>query len=72
MVELYDQTIAEDAKDGEIPLNATHSGMEGQQSEQEKKEKALSDQNIRLLATNLLEKISSGTLDIVEGTDQLF
>ena len=53
MVELYDQTTAEDAKDGGIPLNATHSGMEREQSEQEKKEKALSDQNVRLLATNL-------------------
>jgi hypothetical protein len=72
MVELYDQTTAEDAKDGEIHSNASHSGMERQQSEQEKKEKALSDQNIRLLATNLLEKISSGTLDVVDGTDQLF
>ncbi len=72
MVELYDQTTAEDAKDGEIPSNATHLGMERQQSEQEKMEKALSDQNVRLLATNLLEKISSGTLDVVEGTDQLF
>jgi hypothetical protein len=69
---LEHQTTAEDATDGEIPSNATHPRMERQQSEQEKKEKALSDQNVRLLATNLLEKISSGTLDVVEGTDQPF
>jgi hypothetical protein len=47
-------------------------GQEKQPSEQEERDKAQSDDNVRLLATNLLERIASGTLDVVDGTGQLF
>ena len=76
MIELYDQTTTEDAQDEGISSSsthdATHSGQEKQPSKQEERAKAQSDDNVRLLATNLLERIASGTLDVVDGTGQLF
>jgi hypothetical protein len=70
-LELYDQATTEDAQDGGIS-DTTHLGQEKQPSEQEERAKARSDDNVRLLATNLLERIASGTLDVVDGTGKLF
>jgi hypothetical protein len=72
MLELYDQTTAKDAHDEGISGDATHLGQEKQSSGQEERAKAQSDDNVHFLATNLLERIASGTLDVVDGTGQLF
>jgi hypothetical protein len=71
MLELHDQTTTEDAQDEGISGDATQSGQVKQPSEQEERAKAQSDDNVRLIATNLLERIASGTLDVVDGTCQL-
>ena len=73
ILELYSEAVAEDEEDDREFNPSTSTRLQPDEtSKQEKRAKAQSDDNVCLLATNLLERIATGTLDVVHGTDQLF
>jgi hypothetical protein len=69
---IYSEAIVEDAEDEEDG-EEFHSATTRLQPDESGSELVnQGDENVRMLASNLLEKIADGKLDVVAGTEQLF
>jgi hypothetical protein len=72
ILSIYSEAIVEDAEDEEDG-EGFHSATTRLQPDESNSELVnQGDENVRMLASNLLEKIANGKLDVVAGTEQLF
>jgi hypothetical protein len=72
ILDIYSEAIVEDAEDEEDGEEFHSATTRLQLDESDSELVNQGDENVRMLASNLLEKIADGKLDVVAGTEQLF